>query len=204
MKRTSRRVLFTLASQSPRRQLLLRQIGFKFAVRPSTVVERFLEGEAPSRSVRRLALEKARDIAGKVRGGLVVGADTVVVLRRQVLGKPKNSKEASRMLRSLSGKWHTVFTGFAIVDADSGRWRTDVVQTKVRFRKVTNDEVERYVASGSPLDKAGAYGIQDDYGAVFVEEVRGCFYNVVGFPLSRFLVRFAEFMNRPIDRLSDQ
>ena len=107
------------------------------------------------------------------------------------------------MLLSLSGTWHTVFTGFAIVDVESGRFTTEVVQTKVRFRRITRDEVEKYVASGSPLDKAGAYGIQDDYGAVFVEEVRGCFYNVVGFPLSRFLVRLSEFVNRPIGLLAD-
>ena len=203
MKLKDKSTSFTLASQSPRRRLLLKQIGFKFTVRPSFVVERLIKGETPARSVRRLALEKARDVAGRAKRGIVVGADTIVVSGRRVLGKPKNEREAGKMLLSLSGKWHSVFTGFALVDAESGRFTSEVVQTRVLFRRVTKDEVAKYVASGSPLDKAGAYGIQDDYGAVFVEEVQGCFYNVVGFPLSRFLVRFSEFVNKPIDHLVD-
>lgn len=108
------------------------------------------------------------------------------------------------MLASLSGRWHLVFTGFALVDAASGRSMSAVVRTRVRFRRITKEEVAGYVASGSPLDKAGAYGIQDDYGAVFVEEVRGCFYNVVGFPLSRFVVSLSAFVGRPIDQMVDR
>ena len=203
-KRLKDRVMpFILASSSPRRQLLLRQIGFRFIVRPSSVTERLIDGESPAHTVQRLALEKARDVAGRTKRGIVVGADTIVVLGKRILGKPKHKKDAGRMLLSLSGKWHSVFTGFALVDAVSGRFVCEVVETRVRFRRITKDEVVKYVASGSPLDKAGAYGIQDDYGAVFVEEVRGCFYNVVGFPLSRFLVSVSEFSKRPIDQLVD-
>ena len=97
------------------------------------------------------------------------------------------------MLRKLSGRKHVVHTGFALVDARSGVWMTDGVKTEVFFRKLAEREIREYVSSGSPLDKAGAYGIQDDYGAVFVEKVNGCFYNVVGFPLERFFRRFREF-----------
>ena len=197
------RILFVLASRSPRRQLLLRQIGFRFDVRPSNVKERFIPGESPSHNVRRLALEKARDVAARSKKGIVVGADTIVVLGKRILGKPKNQRDARKMLAALSGRWHLVFTGFALVDAASGRAVSDFVRTRVRFRRIAKEEVVRYVASGSPLDKAGAYGIQDDYGAVFVEEVRGCFYNVVGFPLSRFVVSFSEFVGKPIDQLAD-
>ncbi|HLA68232.1 MAG TPA: Maf family protein [Bacteroidota bacterium] len=203
MKTKSRQPSLILASRSPRRQLLLKQIGFRFVVRPSSVVERFFPHESPAHNVRRLALEKARDVAGRTKQGIVVGADTIVVLGKRVLGKPKSKQEARKMLASLSRKWHSVFTGLALVDAASGRSMSDVVNTKVRFREITKDEVAAYVASGSPLDKAGAYGIQDDYGAVFVEEVRGCFYNVVGFPLSRFLVSFSAFAGEPIDQLVD-
>lgn len=204
MKAKEGRTLFILASQSPRRQLLLRQIGFKFVVRPSRVEERFIRGESPAHNVRRLALEKAKDVAARSKRGIVVGADTVVVLGRRILGKPKNAREAKTMLTALSGKWHLVFTGFALVDAASGRSISDVVRTRVRFRRIAREEVAGYVASGSPLDKAGAYGIQDDYGAVFVEEVRGCFYNVVGFPLSRFVVRLSDFVGRPIDQMVER
>ncbi len=204
MKRKGNRTPFVLASQSPRRRLLLKQIGLKFVVCPSSVAERFVPGESPAHSVRRLALEKARDVAGRIRRGTVVGADTVVVLGKRILGKPKNPRDAKRMLTALSGKWHSVYTGLALIDAASGRSHADVVRTMVRFRRISKAEVEGYVASGSPLDKAGAYGIQDDYGAVFVEEVRGCFYNVVGFPLSRFLVSVASFERKPIDRLFDR
>lgn len=159
--------------------------------------------EDPKHAVRRIALEKALNVAGKADAGIVVGADTIVVVGRRILGKPRNKREARAMLAVLSGKWHLVLTGFALVDAHTGRSTTDVVQTRVRFRGVGREEIKNYVASGSPLDKAGAYGIQDDYGAAFVQEVRGCFYNVVGFPLSRFLTKLSAFTGRPLSLLVD-
>ncbi len=122
----------------------------------------------------------------RMRGGIVVGADTIVVLGKRILGKPATRMDARRMLRGLSGKAHFVYTGFAILDAKTGRYHSEAVRTKVWFRSLTKAEIDQYVASGSPLDKAGAYGIQDDFGAVFVERIHGCFYNVVGFPLVRF------------------
>jgi len=175
-----------LASRSPRRQLLLRQIGLTFTVRPSRLDEAIRRDQTPGQNVKRIALEKARDVASRTKLGIVVGADTIVVLGTRILGKPQSRTEARRMLRSLSGKAHYVYTGFAIIDAQGGKTHSEVVRTKVWFRSLTDREIDQYVASGSPLDKAGAYGIQDDFGAVFVERISGCFYNVVGFPLVRF------------------
>jgi len=130
-----------------------------------------------------------------VRTGIVIGADTIVVLKKRILGKPSSPKEARQMLRLLSGRTHTVFTGFAIVDVRSGAARVDHEETKVTFRKIGSREIADYVDSGSPMDKAGAYGIQDDFGAVFVERIDGCFYTVVGFPLSKFYSTFRQFLS---------
>ena len=182
-----------LASRSPRRQLLLRQMGLRFQVRPSDLPEHFDARDTPRRNARRLALQKARDVAARVKRGIVIGADTIVVIDGRILGKPESARDAKRMLQLLSGRSHTVYTAFALVEAPSGRSLADVVSTRVWFRKLTGKEIGEYVASGSPLDKAGAYGIQDDYGAVFVEKIQGCFYNVAGFPLTRFYQRFREF-----------
>ena len=146
--------------------------------------------------MQNLALRKARDVASRTRRGIVVGSDTLVVLGRFVLGKPSSSKDARRMLRRLSGRSHMVYTGVAIVDAVSGASRVFYERTKVTFRKISGREIAAYVRSGSPLDKAGAYGIQDDFGAVFVEKVSGCFYTVVGFPLSRFYTELERFRRR--------
>lgn len=183
-----------LASASPRRKVLLEQIDLSFTVKPSSIKERFSPKETPAHNAKRIALEKARSVAQSVRKGIVVGADTIVVLDGIILGKPINFTDARRMLRLLSGREHIVYTGFALVDAKSGKSISDVVRTKVQFRKLTEKEIRRYASSGSPMDKAGAYGIQDDYGAVFVEKVDGCFYNVVGFPLSRFYTVLKTFL----------
>ena len=183
-----------LASQSPRRRLLLKQIGLTFSVRPSSVSEDVLDHESPVQNAKRIALAKALDVAKSVKRGIVVGADTIVVLGSEILGKPRTASEARRMLRRLSGKQHMVYTAFALVDASSGRKFVDLERTKVKFRDLSAAEIAEYVASGSPMDKAGAYGIQDDYGAVFVERVEGCFYNVVGFPLTRFYLDLKKFV----------
>jgi len=175
-----------LASQSPRRKKLLKQIGLKFRVIPSHIAEIMSPSLTPGDNAKRIALEKAQEVAIKVRKGIVIGADTIVVLDHHVLGKPKTKNDAERMLKLLSGREHSVYTGFALVDAASRRHQSGVEETRVKFRKLGEKEIKEYIDSGSPMDKAGAYGIQDDYGAVFVEKVNGCFYNVVGFPLARF------------------
>jgi septum formation protein len=183
-----------LASASPRRRRLLKQLGFTFRVLPSSIDEVFLHHQSPASNARRVALEKALEISTRVSDGVVVGADTIVVVGTRLLGKPKNRADAKRMLRLLSGRDHVVYTGVALVDVRSGKRVTTVEKTRVRFRKLDRDEINRYVASGAPMDKAGAYGIQEDRGAIFVEKVNGCFYNVVGFPLTRFYVVYRRFL----------
>jgi septum formation protein len=173
---------------------LLRQVGLTFAVKPSRIEERFRTAESPAQNAKRIALEKALAVRDSLKSGIIVGADTIVVLRGKILNKPRDRKEAERMLRMLSGKTHRVYTGFALVDAKTGRRYAGVEKTAVTFRRLSADEIRRYVATGAPMDKAGAYGIQDDYGAVFVEKVEGCFYNVMGFPLSRFYTVLKQFV----------
>jgi septum formation protein len=184
-----------LASQSPRRKLLLKQIGLRFSVRPSAVPEEMLDHEAPAANAKRIALRKAEEISKDLKRGIVIGADTIVVLGKRVLGKPRTKAEARRMLKSLSGRMHTVYTAFALIDAESRRSVVKIEKTRVWFRKLSNREIAEYVESGSPMDKAGAYGIQDDYGAVFVKRVEGCFYNVVGFPLTKFFTTLERFLH---------
>lgn len=183
-----------LASQSQRRRKLLKQIGIHFRIIPSNSEEIYDYSLPPAKNVQLIALKKATDVAHRLRKGIVIGADTIVIFQRHVLGKPKSPAEAVRMLQLLSGKSHFVYTGIALVDVETNLRFTTVEKTEVHFRKLSEKEIKDYVASGSPLDKAGAYGIQDDYGAVFVERINGCYYNVVGFPLARFSIVFPKFL----------
>lgn len=183
-----------LASGSPRRARLMSVLGFPFTVRESGIEEIIDEKLAPEEIARGLAFRKASTVASQLSSGIVVGADTIVVLEGKILGKPATEEEAVGMLLALSGKTHTVFTGFALVDAESKKSYISLERTEVTFRALRRDEIERYVAAGSPMDKAGAYGIQDDYGAVFVEKINGCFYNVVGFPISKFHTALTNFI----------
>jgi septum formation protein len=182
-----------LASRSPRRIQLLRQIGIYPNVIPCDINEDFDLALTPSENAVVLALRKAREVARTINGAIVIGADTIVTLGGQMLGKPADVDDAVRMLEMLSGKTHVVHTGFALVDRPSDTYVTEVDETLVTFRKIPRSEIEEYVAGGSPLDKAGAYGIQDDYGAVFVSRIEGCFYNVVGLPLSSFYSALQKF-----------
>ncbi|MBS1910585.1 MAG: septum formation protein Maf [Bacteroidetes bacterium] len=177
-----------LASSSPRRQQLMRQMGAEFIVTAPDVEEKVLPGERPEQIVERLALMKAQAARHDRTEGVVLGSDTIVVLGEEVLGKPADADDACRMLARLSGHTHTVFTGFALLDLASGRQIVDHEQTDVTFRTLDAGEIEHYVATGSPLDKAGAYGIQDDFGAVFIERIAGDYYTVVGLPLARVYV----------------
>jgi len=185
-----------LASRSPRRIHLLHQIGLSFTVQESGVDEHIPDGIVPEEVVRRLSLEKASRVAERLHDGIVIGADTIVVLDGKILGKPSSKGEAISMLSKLGGRTHTVFTGFAMIDVESQKSYVDYEKTEVTFRGLSNEEIESYVESGSPMDKAGAYGIQDDYGAVFVERINGCFYTVVGFPLSKFYTSWNMFLEQ--------
>lgn len=191
-----------LASQSPRRAHLLNQLGLEFSVQPSSIVEEIDPSATSAENVRRLSLHKAEEVAGRVRTGMVIGSDTIVVIDGKVLGKPRSVEDAEAMLRLLSGRTHTVFTGFALVDAATKKSYIDHAATEVTFRDLDQREISEYVASGSPMDKAGSYGIQDDFGAVFVERISGDYYTVVGFPLSKFYTAFISFA-RELRHLTD-
>jgi septum formation protein len=172
-----------LASNSPRRKELLKQIGLTFTADPADVDERMLPGEGAEEYAVRVALDKARVAASRTGTGLVIAADTIVVVDDTILGKPLDIRDAERMLTMLSGRMHRVITGLAVMDAETGRTRTGAAITMVWFRDLTPAEVRSYVSTGEPLDKAGAYGIQEK-GALLVEKIDGCYFNVVGLPLS--------------------
>jgi len=182
-----------LASISPRRENLLRMIGFDFEVVNSQVDEQSEVYTIPEVHVLELAQKKALKVAEKIDGGLIIGADTVVVLNNQILGKPKDAKQAKEILQQLSGKTHEVYTGFAIVEKPSGEMLSEFVKTLVSFRKLADEEIDRYIQSGSPFDKAGGYGIQDQ-GALFVQKIDGCFYNVMGLPVTKLYQALEKFV----------
>lgn len=174
-----------LASKSPRRRKLLKQVNLDFKSFAVDVDEKFNKGEKPSFSVKRLSLEKMDKARKKVKQGIIITADTIVVLNRKIIGKPKNEIDAKRILNKLSGNVHTVYTGFSIYNSGNNKLLTDYEKTLVEFRILNKNEIDDYIKSGSPLDKAGAYGIQDDFGAVFIKKINGCYYNVVGLPLTK-------------------
>jgi septum formation protein len=174
-----------LASKSPRRRKLLAQLGIKFKSFSVDLHEEVFDGEHPIQTVKRLALHKLEE-AKKIRSnGIFITADTIVVLDKEIIGKPKSKSDAERILKKLSGRTHSVYTGFALFNSIKNKTLVDYEKTSVTFRKLSRNEIKEYIAGGSPMDKAGAYGIQDDYGAVFVSEIKGCYYNVVGLPLSK-------------------
>jgi septum formation protein len=174
-----------LASKSPRRRKLLKQIGVKFKSFSVELNENIVDGEHPVACVKRLASEKMEVARSKVKSGIIITADTIVVLDKKVIGKPRNEKEAEKFLSLLSGKTHTVYTGICVVNIKSNKRILEFEKTRVEFRKIEKEEIKDYVTGGSPMDKAGAYGIQDDFGAVFVKKINGCYYNVVGLPLTK-------------------
>ena len=174
-----------LASNSPRRKKLLNQLNLNFEIQKVEIDESPKKGEKPVRLVKRLANEKLEKAKEKVEEGIFITADTIVVLKGKVINKPVNEKDAERILNSLSGKTHTVYTGFAVYNSKKKKTIIDYEKTLVTFRKMEKKEIRDYIATGSPMDKAGAYGIQDDFGAVFVKKINGCYYNVVGLPLMK-------------------
>lgn len=181
-----------LASSSPRRAELMKQIGLNFEIKVSSVDEALLPGLRPPELVERLAESKAAAVARELNDGIVIGADTVVVWREQVLGKPLSEAEAFDMLSKLQGGVHEVFTGVALIDARSGKVLVSHEKTRVFFRAVEEEEISRYVASGEPFDKAGAYGVQG-LAAIFIRRLEGCYTNVVGLPLARLSVMLKDF-----------
>ena len=179
-----------LASASPRRSALFRQIGIDFRTDPSNISETFDSNDDPGEIVSGLASGKAKEVAGRHPDSLIIGADTIVLFNGQILGKPGNKKEAEEMLSELNGNPHDVFTGVSMLLTDSNADVKDSFQfserTIVTFSTLSKMEIDRYIDRCQPFDKAGSYGIQDDMGALFVEKIEGDYYNVVGFPLNRF------------------
>jgi len=172
--------MLILASQSPRRREILKNAGIEFEIRVADVDESVVEGESPVDYVKRLALKKA--LAVRMNAGeIVLGADTTVVVDEHILAKPEDEADARRMLGMLAGRWHTVITGICL--RHQGGEIVDAESTLVRFVAMTPDEIAGYAASGEPLDKAGAYGIQG-LSSKFIDRIEGCYFNIVGLPVS--------------------
>jgi septum formation protein len=178
--------LFILASESPRRREILKSVGLKFKIVPAHVNEDYLAGESPQEHVKRLSHDKAIAIARKFPEAWVLGADTIVVIDGMILGKPKNKAQAKNMLQRLSGREHKVFTGFTIVNMANKNCSTKVVQSAVRFKTISPEELDWYIACDEPYDKAGGYAIQGK-GAYFIQSIRGSYTNVIGLPLCEVL-----------------
>lgn len=174
-----------LASGSPRRAALLDLVGIPFETMLSDVQED-LGSLDPAEHVLQMSRKKALAVARKLKQGLVLGADTIVAINGQVLGKPRHPEEAACMLRQLAGRTHKVFTGLTLIDVSQDHSLSDFVVTLVKMRSFSQEEIDWYVATGEPMDKAGAYGIQSK-GAVLIERIEGCFYNVVGLPLAKLV-----------------
>jgi septum formation protein len=183
--------LLILASASPRRQELLSSAGISFEVLPSEVDEGFQEGEPPEEYVVRLARRKAAKAGERHKDRWVLAADTVVVIDGRILGKPGDRQEAEEMLGVLSNQEHRVITGFCLLRGDSGKSREGTVTTRVRFKRLSSREIEWYLDTGEPFDKAGAYAIQGK-AAFMVKEIRGSYTNVVGLPLTEVIEALQE------------
>lgn len=181
-----------LASASPRRKELLERIGLKFDVDVGDYTEHLHHRIRPHDLAKSLSLGKAHVVASRHKDALVIAADTFVIFQNQIMGKPRTESEAQRMLTALSGKSHSVITGFTILDADGNRSISRAIETKVYMKSLTSAEINAYVKSGEPLDKAGAYAIQG-LGAVLIEAIEGDYFNVVGLPLHALAESLKEF-----------
>jgi septum formation protein len=175
-----------LASESPRRSEILDRLGIKFRVDPSRISEPARKpGETPSRYAVRIARLKAKEVAKRHKAGFILSADTIVVLGDTILLKPKNRADARTMLKSLSGRWHEVVSGICLLDCELGRPYCASRRTRIHFRRCSGTEIEWYLKTGEYRDKAGAYGIQG-FASLFVDQIEGCYFNVVGFPIALF------------------
>lgn len=183
-----------LASSSPRRIELLKQIGINPQVIKSQIEETIREFEIPEQVAMSLAFRKAYDVALNENQGIFIGADTIVVFEDEILGKPKDKEDAFFMLKKLSNKEHYVITGFSILDLVNGIKIVDYEKTKVTFNELTEDRIKAYIETNEPLDKAAAYGIQGK-GALLVKRLEGCYFNVVGLPLSKVEYYLRNYFN---------
>lgn len=173
-----------LASQSPRRRELLQKAGISFSIRNIEISEEIYTEENPQDYVLRMAETKAKEGAKHEENALVIGADTIVCIDNEILGKPKDKEDAAEILNKIKGRTHLVYTGVSLNISKSEKTVSFVEKTEVHFAEMTDKEISDYIETGEPMDKAGAYGIQDK-GALFVKRINGCFYNVMGLPLRR-------------------
>lgn len=190
--RTNSDLKLVLASASPRREEILEQLDLKFTIVPSKIDESNFDNSNPVELVKILAEKKAASVSGLVEDALIIAADTVVVYNDQILGKPAGKYEARKMLKQLSSDQHQVITGVAVLNSQTGESHIDYNITDVKMTAISDREIENYVETGEPLDKAGAYAIQG-FGGLFVEEIKGSYYSVMGLPihlLSRLLDKF--------------
>ena len=179
-----------LASKSPRRQEILETMGVQFEIDVADVDESVDESFSPIEAVCEISKRKAGKVAERHgKDEIIISADTVVVIDGKIIGKPRDTEDAFNILKNLSGRTHEVYTGFTV--CGNGKTKTDFEVTKVHFKKLYDDDIRRYIATGEPMDKAGAYGIQQK-GNLFVEYIHGDYYNVVGFPISKICVTIKE------------
>lgn len=176
---------YILASKSPRRSELLSQIGLKHKAVDSKSEELEASKYNPIKLVRINALKKSRIVAEGYKNEIIIAADTIVLIGNTILHKPANLTEAKKFLKKLSGKKHSVYTGLNVINTKNGKEQFDYEKTEVYFRKLTDEEINHYVNKYKPLDKAGAYGIQDGFGCLFIDKINGDYYNIMGLPLVR-------------------
>jgi septum formation protein len=181
-----------LASASPRRKALLKQLGLKFKADVGVQEDVLTAGAEPHQLARHISLQKALSVADNYQNAIIIAADTFGIIDGQILGKPHSEQEARSMLQIISGRCHTVITGFTIIDTDTAKTISSSVETRVFIKHLTKEEIETYVKSGEPLDKAGAYAIQG-LGAVIVEKIEGDYANVMGLPLGALANALKEF-----------
>jgi len=175
-----------LASSSPRRKALLEKAGLKFIVYPSNYEELIDEKLFPAKLAKKLSLEKAKAIYKKFGNSIVITADTLIACNGKVIGKPKDKKDAKKILEFLSGKMHSVITGFTLYDTQKNKFITKSVKSKVYFNKISKKEINKYITSKKPFDKAGAYGIQE-LPKTFINKVTGDYDNIIGLPIKALL-----------------
>ena len=181
-----------LASKSPRRKQLLENIGLKFKIVPSDVNENLISISFPKKYAGNLSREKAKKVAEIYKDAIIIGADSIVIFKGKIIGKPKSLKNAKEILKRLSGQKHTVITGFTILDSKTNKSLTKSVSSRVFFKELTEKEINVYVKSKEPMGKAGAYAIQEKAG-MFIEKVEGDFFNVVGLPIFALCKELQEF-----------
>ena len=187
-------VRIVLASGSPRRREIMEKYNIDLIVEKSNVDENINRGETPEQVSMTLSLIKALDVSNRFSKDIVIGADTIVVVDGKILGKPKGKEDAYDMLNILSGRIHEVITGVALIKADMNIKIIDYEKTRVKFRKLTDDMIYRYIGTNEPFDKAGAYAIQG-VGQILVENIDGCFFNVVGLPLTKIDKLLSKYFN---------